>query len=236
MSEDVLGNVRDWYLGHRTPQVWGRYVSGHWALQPGELDFARRHGIYVYLLVPDSNCSVCDGGGDICGNDRTAAQAEQDARDAIQAALAEHIPAGAMLFKDVEQVGSCTGELTAAFLLAWFHALDGSPYRAGFYGNAYRQGYDFVLAYCAAIVHDPDFATHATLADDEPEPAISAPSQTIGPSTAPPFSPDVPACAAPGITRIWQYGESTTSANATDADEVLPGTAGLLAPDGIVTS
>jgi len=140
-----------------------------------------------------------------------------------------------MLFKDVEQVGTCTGELTPEFLRAWFHRVRQTRYLAGFYGNAYTQKYDFVKAYCAAIAHDPQLASEATLADDEPEPAISAPRQTIGPANAPRFAPDEPACAKPGITRIWQYGESTTGANSTDVDEVLPGTGGLLAPDGSVT-
>jgi len=93
-----------------------------------------------------------------------------------------------------------------------------------------------VHAYCAAIADDEQFATQATLADDEPEPSISAPRQSIGPGTAPSFHPDAPDCAEPGMTRIWQYGESTTGGNSTDVDEVLPGTAGLLAPDGTVTA
>jgi len=230
-----LDNVADWYRGHPRPLVWGRYISGHYRLQPGELAFARAHGIYVYLLVPDSNCSVCNGGGDLCGNDRTASQANADADEAVEAAIHAHIPAGTMLFKDVEQVGTCTGELTPEFLRAWFHRVRQTRYLAGFYGNAYTQKYDFVKAYCAAIAHDPQLASEATLADDEPEPAISAPRQTIGPANAPRFAPDEPACAKPGITRIWQYGESTTGANSTDVDEVLPGTGGLLAPDGSVT-
>ena len=215
--------------------MWGRYVSGHYRLQPGELAFARAHGIYVYVLVPDSNCSVCNGGGDICGNDRTASQATSDAHEAVEAAELAGIPPGAMLFKDVEQVGSCTGELTPTFLRTWFHAVRQTQYLAGFYGNAYRQSYDFVQAYCAAVPEDPQFAAEATLADDEPEPAISAPRQTIGPADAPTFAPDAPHCAKPGVTRIWQYGESTDNANATDVDEVLPGTGGLIAPDGSVT-
>src|SRR5437016_14125117 len=103
MNAASLANVQDWYRGHHQPAVWGRYISGHYRLQPGELAFARAHQIFVYLLVPDSNCSVCNGGGDLCGNDRTSAQAIPDAEEAVEAAIRAHIPAGAMLFKDVEQ-------------------------------------------------------------------------------------------------------------------------------------
>ncbi|MCW2494740.1 glycoside hydrolase domain-containing protein, partial [Jatrophihabitans sp.] len=235
IGDASLDNVRDWYRDVDRPLVWGRYVSGHYAADAAELGYARRHGIYVYLLVPDSNCSQCSGGGDLCGNDRTAAQAHADADDAVAAAERLHVPAGAMLVKDVEQVGSCTGELTATYLRAWFDTVSGTPYLVGFYGNSYRQSYDFVHAYCTAILAEP-LLGRVVLADDEPEPEIGAPRGAIGPHNAPRFAPDRPHCADPSVTRIWQYGESLDNANATDVDEVLPGTAGLLAPDGTVTS
>jgi Domain of unknown function (DUF1906) len=236
MDAAALANVQSWYRGGQRPAVWGRYVSGHFAVQPGELAFARAHGIYVYLLVSDQNCSVCAGGSDVCGNDRTAAQASTDARAALVAADRSRIPSGAMLFKDIEQVGTCTGELTSTYLLTWFHTVHHSRYRVGFYANTYRQHNDFPRAYCQSIRRDTMFAHDVQLADDEPEPAISAARHTIGPANAPRFAPDAPWCAAPSATRIWQYGESTTRGNDTDVDEVRPGTAGLLAPDGTVTS
>ncbi len=235
MSEQVLDNVRGWYRGAQVPAVWGRYVSGHWALHPSELGFARTHGIYLYVLVPDANCSVCSGGGDLCGNDRTSAQATEDARAAIRAATALHLPSGTMLYKDVEQIGSCTGELTAQYLLTWYRVGRASPYRVGFYGNAYSQHYDFVHAYCQLVRHHPMFTREVVLADDEPEPAIGAAQGTIGPADAPPFKPDAPYCAPDTATKIWQYGESISSGNLTDVDEVMPDTPGLIAPDGSVT-
>ncbi len=235
MSEEALDNVKHWYLGGRTPAVWGRYVSGHWSLRPGELDFARRHGIFVYVLVPDANCSMCSGGGDLCGNDRTSAQATQDAREAVRAARHDQVPEGAMLFKDVEQVGSCTGELTAEYLLTWWRVTRAGPYRVGFYGNAHSQDYDFVHAYCDVVGTHPVFTREVVLADDEPEPAIGAPPATIGPATAPRFAPTAPHCAPPEATKIWQYGESTSPDNYTDVDEIMPDTPGLIAPDGSVT-
>jgi hypothetical protein len=51
----------------------------------------------------------------------------------------------------------------------------------------------------------------------------------------PPFAADQPSCAPPEATRIWQYGESTSSDNVTDADEIRPGTPGLLSPTGGIT-
>jgi hypothetical protein len=58
ISATSLSNVRGYYAGGQTPLVWGRYISGSYALHPAELDFARTHGIHVYLLVPDRDCSA----------------------------------------------------------------------------------------------------------------------------------------------------------------------------------
>ena len=73
------------------------------------------------------------------------------------------------------------------------------------------------------------------LADDQPEPAISAPRQTIGPGNAPRWNPRMPHCAPESATKIWQYGESTTYENVTDVDEIQPDTPGLILPDGTVS-
>jgi hypothetical protein len=235
MSAASLANVRQWYRGGHDPVAWGRYINSSHTLVDGELDFAARHGIVVFLIVPDSNCSVCNGGGDLCGNDITTAQATQDAHDAIAVAIHLHIPPGAALFKDIEEVGSCHGELTGAYLDTWYRVLRGSRYRPAFYGNAYTQHYDFVRAYCEAADADPRFRSDIILADDEPEPAIGAPRGRIGPSTAPPFRPDTPHCAPESATKIWQYGESLTAENATDVDEIRPDTPGLILPDGTVS-
>jgi hypothetical protein len=234
ITEASLANVRGYYAGGQTPLVWGRYVSGSYALYPVELAFAQAHSIFVYLLVPDRDCSVCNGGRDVCGNDHRPDQASADAQDAIDAAKRAGIPTGAVLFKDIEQIGSCEGELTATYLDTWYQVLTGSPYRAGFYGNAYRQSNDFPRAYCQLIQTDPA-AIDIELADDEPEPAIGAPPGTTGPATAPAFAPDSPTCAPERATKIWQYGESTSHSNNTDIDQVQPDTAGILTPSGGVT-
>jgi hypothetical protein len=234
ITASALAAVRGWYQG-ATPQMWGRYIVGHYALHAGELAYARQQGIYVYLLVPDRNCSICDGGRDVCGNDETATQATADAQIAIQAADAMRISTGAVLFKDIEEVGSCRGEPTATYLRSWFDALQGSGYRVGIYGNTYRQTNDFPRAYCATAAADPEFAAGVIMDANEAEPAIGAPRNEVGPGVAPPFTPLIPACSAPTSTYIWQYGESTSKANFADADEMRPRTPGLLAPDGTVT-
>ena len=104
-----------------------------------------------------------------------------------------------------------------------------------FYGNAYTQDYDFVRAYCEAADDDPQFRRDVVIANDQPEPAIGAPRGTIGPSNAPPFHPRMPHCAPKSATKIWQYGESLTSENVTDVDEIMPDTPGLILPDGSVS-
>ena len=235
MNEDSLANVRDWYLGGHNPVAWGRYINSSHTLVDGELEFAARHNIVMYLIVPDSNCSICNGGGDLCGNDITPAQATQDAREAVAVAKHLHIPFGAALFKDIEEVGTCHGELTGSYLDTWYRVIRAGPYRPAFYGNAYTQKYDFVRAYCEAAADDPEFRRDIILADDEPEPAIGAPRGKIGPANAPPFQPDAPHCAPRSATKIWQYGESLTSENVTDVDEIMPDTPGLILPDGTVS-
>lgn len=234
INAQSLANVQGWYRGGHRPQFWGRYLTGNFAVSRTELAFARTHSIYVYLIVTDDNCSQC-GGGDICGNDRTVEQARIDARQAVADARALRVPRRAVLYKDIEQVSSCRGEPTAAYLIGWYTALKTSAYRTGFYGNTYRQNYDFPVAYCAAVARDREFASHVVLDMNEPEPQISAPRNTIGPSNAPRFAPYQPSCTPPGKTMIWQYGESTDYANMTDVDQARPNTPGMLAPDGSIT-
>ena len=131
ITASALANVRDWYRDHPTPAVWGRYIVGHFALQPGELESRPPHHIYVYLLVPDQNCSGC-GGGNYCGNDRTVEQARVNALAAVQAAEAAHVPTGTTLFKDIEEVGACHGELTSDYLRSWYSTASRSRFRVGF--------------------------------------------------------------------------------------------------------
>jgi hypothetical protein len=185
--------------------------------------------------VPDSNCSICHNGADLCGNDRTAEQARADARDAVRDAKAADLPPGITLYKDIEEVGTCHGELTAQYLLTWYRAVKHTRYVPAFYGNTYQQSYDFPRAYCAAVAADISFARDITLAQDEPEPQIGAPRRLIGPANAPPFHPYRPHCAPEKKIRIWQYTESRDSGNDTDADEIRPGTHGILTPTGQVT-
>jgi Domain of unknown function (DUF1906) len=229
-----LANVERWYLGYHRPQFWGRYLRGSYAVSRTELAFARAHGIYVYLIVTDHNCSQC-AGHDVCGNDRSATAAAADAHAAVLAAEALNLPRGTVLYKDLEQVSSCRGEPTATYLLAWDHALQTTRYRTAFYGNTNQQNYDFPKAYCAAVARNSDFASRVLLDMDEPEPQLGAPRHTIGPANAPRFAPFQPRCTPTGQTTIWQYGESRDDDNLTDVDEARPDTPGMLAPDGSVT-
>ena len=232
----AIHNVRDWYRGSPRPQFWGRYLSGDYGVSKAELAYGRAQGIYVYLIVNDRNCSECAGGGDICGNDRTAAQAALDAKEALRAARRLGLGKGTVLFKDIEQVSSCRGEPTADYLYTWYRTLQGTDWVTGFYGNAYTQFYDFPIGYCATVKKHPDFATHVILDMNEDEPLIGAPRGRTGPHNAPRFNPLKPSCAPLSQVAIWQYGESTSPDNYTDIDQMRPGTPGLLAPDGTVTT
>jgi Rv2525c-like, glycoside hydrolase-like domain len=230
----AIANVRDWYQGAR-PQFWGRYVSGEYAVTRSELAFARRQGLYVYLLVNDRNCSQCAFGGDICGNDLTRAQARADAHAALRAAARLGLPHGTVLFKDIEQVSSCRREPSADYLDAWYRTLKGTDFVTGFYGNAYQQNYDFPRGYCAEVKRAADSTADVVLDMNEDEPLIGTPRGKTGPDNAPPFDPLVPWCAPDRATVIWQYGESLDPANYTDIDQARPDTPGMLAPDGTVT-
>lgn len=230
----AIDNVRGWYRG-ATPQFWGRYVSGHYAVSAHELAFARHKGIYVYLLVNDRNCSQCDGGHDVCGRDRTAAQARSDALAAVRAAKAVGVPARTVLFKDIEQISGCSGEPTATYLDTWHQTLRDTDFRTGFYGNAHRQSFAFPRAYCAVVAHDSQFRDNVALDMNEDEPQLGAPRGTVGPKNAPRFAPLKPDCAPAKAVQMWQYGESISRDNYTDIDQAKPDIKGLLAPDGGVT-
>ncbi len=232
MTDGALAAVRAWYRG-ATPQVWGRYLTGSYSVTRTELAWARAHRIYVYLLIPDHNCSQCHRGGDICGNDRTASQARENAAQALAAARALPVPAGAALFKDLEQVAACVGEPTAAYIRAWFGAVRDSGYRVGLYGNSTTADYAFARAYCEVLRGDPRLGAEVLLDATEPEPDLGKPAGASGPRNAPPFRPaTTPPCAPRSATVIWQYGESVDDDNYADIDQVAPGTPGLIAPDG----
>jgi hypothetical protein len=229
----ALRNVHDWYRGAR-PQVWGRYVDGDYAVTRAELARARAAGVYVYLIVTDRNGSGCSG-GDVCGNDRTRAQAASDAAAAVGDARRLGLPSGALLFKDIEEVAGCSGGVTPDYLRGWYAAARAAGYRVGFYGNVHRQFFAFPRAYCAARKADATFAAGVVLDMNEDEPMIGAPRGATGPDNAPRFTPNSPSCAPPAATVVWQYGESLDDGNWTDVDQARPDTAGLLAPDGGVT-
>lgn len=234
ISKATLDNIAGFYRGHPRPQFWGRYLRGSYAVTRHELAFARAHHLYVFLIVGDDNCSGC-GGGDTCGNDETTGQARADVQQAVRAARRLHVPAGAVLFKDIEQVAACGGEPTADYLLAWYRAMGGTPYRTGFYGNVHKQYYDFPVAYCRAVSRNSSFAADVVLDMNQPEPQLGAEQGTVGPHQAPAFRPHNPSCAKPSQTVIWQYGESIDSDNLTDIDEARPDVHGMLAPDGGVS-
>jgi hypothetical protein len=233
ISPATIANVAGWYQGAK-PQFWGRYLGGHYAVSKAELAFARAQHIYVYLIVADRNCSAC-GGGDVCGNDKTQPQAQSDAQAALTAATALGVPRGATLWKDIEQVGSCRGEPTGSYLVSWYQTLKNSGYGTGFYGNTHEQSFDFPRSYCAALPLDAAFARDVVMIANEDEPQLGAAKGTIGPGNAPAWNPKVPNCSRPAATKIWQYGESRSNANATDVDLARPDTPGLLAPNGSVT-
>jgi hypothetical protein len=230
-----LANVRSYYRTAHNPVAWGRYLSGPYGLHRAEIRFAAHHHIALYFLVPDADCSGC-GGGDLCGNDRSRAQAHHDADQAITAARRLHLPPGVALFKDIEQVGACYGELTGNYLYAWYQRVQASHFRPAFYGNSTNQDFDFPRAYCHAISHHARLGRNAILAQDEPEPAIGAAADSVGPGNAPPFHPSQPNCTPRGTIKIWQYGESLTPDNETDIDEIRLNTPGLLTPNGTATT
>ena len=236
MNATSLGKVQAWYQGG-TPMVWGRYVSSDFELQQSEISFARANQIYLFFLVTDQNCSACRAGKDVCGNDTTAAQAQSDAAQAVTQAGTDNLPNGIILFKDMEQTGTCVGEPTAAYVSAWYQSVQGSGYSVGFYGNSFSQNNAFPKAYCGAAAAIPGFSANVTLDSSEPEPNFNPPQNSTGPTTAPAWVPTRPSCAPLSATTIWQYGEPGSQVgDIADIDEVVPNTKGLLAPDGSVTS
>jgi len=190
-----LSAVRQAY--DATPSFWGRYLSD--CTGACGSDLTRREarqdldeGVRLLLVVADR------GGRHDFGRRNGRA----DGRTAVAAARALGVPGGVAIFKDLEN----DSRVNAAFIVAWFEAVDARGYGPGYYLNA-EPGEGGGGAYCRAVAIDPQVGTSFLWASEsEPDASASTP-----PWQAPAYSsgrlPAVfPACA--GRRAVWQYSEA----------------------------
>jgi hypothetical protein len=135
--------------------------------------------------------------------ENAAALGKADAKAAVNAALSENFPAGAILFLDQEEGGRLLPE-QAAYLGAWIAAVNASDYRAG--------------VYCSGIAV-PDGAGKITTAQDIAQ-RFSTPNNRLALWIFNDQCPPAPGCgvkaadpAKGGIddALVWQYARSPRS-------------------------
>jgi hypothetical protein len=145
-------------------------------------------GVRLLLVVADR------GGRHDVGSHNGAA----DGRKAVAAARALGIPRGVAIFKDLES----NSRANAAFIAAWYLAVDAGGYAPGYYLNA-EPGENGGAAYCKAVALDSAVGTSFLWASEsEPNASASTP-----PGRAPGYSGGrFPACA--GRRVVWQYSEA----------------------------
>ena len=165
-----------------TPDFFGRYLAGRYAMFPSEVQVAFSRGVGILVL---------DNGFDM--SDQTGyAKGQAAASLAVSEAAALGVPAGVAIFRDVE----ASSGIDTAFVRGYVDALATSPYVAGFYGNPITG--DFGEAYCGAVARSPAYSSVMFFS------SVFEPGR--GPrSEAPAFAPASPPCAS--NTVAWQYGE-----------------------------
>jgi len=165
-----------------TPDFFGRYLAGKYAMSPSEVRIAFGRGIGILVL---------DNGFDM--SDQTGyAKGQAAASLAVSAAAALGVPAGVAIFRDVE----ASSGIDTAFFRGYVDTIATSPYVAGFYGNPVTGA--FGQAYCEAVARSPAYSSVMFFS------SVFEPGR--GPrSEAPAFAPAVPPCASDTVA--WQYGE-----------------------------
>lgn len=170
-----------------TPQFFGRYLGGRYAMTAGEVRFAFSRGIRI-LVIDAQRGGTPDVG---------YAAGKLAATNAVASAVELGLPARVGIFRDIETDAS----IDAGFVRGYVDTLRRSSYAPGFYGNPANGA--FAGAYCGAVAADPGYgSTYVFSAEYEPGRAPQA--------QAPAFVPFPPPCASRVVA--WQYGEPSGDA------------------------
>src|SRR5207248_7679905 len=124
-----------------TPQFFGRYLSGRYAMTADEVRFAFSQGIRI--LVLDARRGPTPDLGYAAG--------QLAATNAVASAVELGVPSGVGIFRDVETDAT----IDSGFVRGYVDTLRGSSYVAGFYGNPANGA--FSSAYCGAVAANADY-------------------------------------------------------------------------------
>lgn len=159
----------------------------------------------------------------------------------VQDATSWNIPKGTAIFIDVEpyvpsgDVYHGYSNVDPSFIKAWYSAVTGGGYVAGFYGSDLNpgsqgpSGYSFATAFCSAISDVPAILTNSVLWTFDPSvggsskaarPAFSGAKTNYGCSTG----------STNAATQVWQYGGSSPSGSVAVDDNDLVGNVQLWQP------
>ncbi|HEX3540492.1 MAG TPA: glycoside hydrolase domain-containing protein [Acidimicrobiales bacterium] len=167
-----------------TPAFVGRYLvwDGGSTLGSDEAQYIHGQGVRILAIIDPAPPA-----GGLTG----AAVAQAEASRGINQARLLGVPAGAALFRDVEN----TTQIDAAYIAGWAAAFAGSGYVPGIYENPSNSS--FPSSYCSAVSSSPLAASIALWSD---EPQVNADPRQTG---VPAWNPYRPACQ--NSTVAWQY-------------------------------
>lgn len=188
-----------------TPSFWIRYVSDYpTRVSSSEVTRANQNGIRVLLLSADLGSS----------SDAGSANGTADGRRMVADAKANvNAPRGTLLMKDIENTTD------AAFLSAWYRAVENAGYRAGFYLNPLHA--DIQSDFCGAVQTTPAVKTAIVYSY---EPLVDG--GPVGPGSAPALSrADTMRCG--GIVDVYQYSQGN-GGDLFDQDVYNPSTPGTV--------
>lgn len=203
ITSSSLSSVRS--SAGATPSFWIRYVSDYpTEVSSSEVTRANQAGIRVILISADLGS----------GSDVGAASGTADGRRAVSDAKARvNAPSGTLIIKDIEATTD------AAFLSAWYRAVQGAGYRAAFYLNPLHS--DIQSDFCGAVSTTPAMKSaiiysYEPLVDGGP----------VGPGSAPALSrADTMRCG--GTVDIYQYSQGN-GGGLFDQDVYNPSTPGTI--------
>jgi hypothetical protein len=179
----------------RTPDFWGRYIGGKYALTPMEAQFLHNRNckiLVIYNGALDNSASVRGG----------FEEGVQDATKAITAAQAVGVAKATWIYADVEAGWSPTAE----WFRGWSDTMLTSVYggAGGVNGNPHPvNAAHFNEPYCKAYTSDPnmqgDVEQASHVYSSEPEPGCTSAAD------APAYAPMMPPCNSKVV--VWQYAE-----------------------------
>ncbi len=193
-----------------TPDAWGRYLTGSYAITNSEIMSVKNNYPGLKLWFVDNDYTSTTDAGTVNGqtSQQRGAAAGQSAAAAAQALS---LPSSVRLFLDVEP----TTKIDSGFLQGWYNGVTQNGYLAGYYGDPASSG-SFPQAYCSAAASNSSITANGF---------VWAPGHQSQSSKtqAPAYNPDA-FSSCQGHVEGWQYYVNPPPPNNTtpnvDEDEV----------------